>query len=140
MKYKTGDTVWYIDRSVVPIPRVKSSKVSNVLTDEELYEVDCSIWDYLREEYLFPTKEALLAAIDPTLHNFTVGQTVWYIEEADDPNTLRVEKAVVISTTNDTVEVNISHPCVPNFIIEDLDIIFASPRDAVNKALELKQW
>lgn len=139
MTYKVGDTVWYLDRSVVPTPRIKSGKVLSVLVDEELYEVDYLVWDYAREEYLFPTKETLLAAIDPPLHNFTVGQTVWYVEKAGDPDTLCVEKATVMNVTNDTVKIRVWHSCAPDFTV-NLDFTFASPQDAVTKALELKSW
>jgi hypothetical protein len=132
MKYKTGDIVWYIDST----PKIRRGTVRYASTDDvELYESQKSICT----NKLFPTKEALLAAIDPPLHNFVVGQTVWYIEEADNRDTLRIEKACVISTTNETVEIRVPLPSVPLFNV-DLNIVFDNPQDAVAKALELKQW
>ena len=137
MKYKVGDTVWYIDNT----PRIRKDVIRNIFEEPKRYTLENAGFDYYENQFkLFPTKEALLTAIDPPLHNFTVGQTVWYIEDEDDANTLRVEKATVISTTYNTVEIDVSHPCVPNFTIDDLNIIFASPQEAVAKALELKQW
>lgn len=137
MQYKIGDTVWYLDNT----PLIRKDVVRGVFENPQRYTLESDTGCYYYNQFkLFPTKESLLAAIDPPLHNFVVGQTVWYIEEADDPDTLRIEKATVVSTTNDAVEISISHPCVPNFTIDDLSIIFSSPQDAINKALELKQW
>lgn len=139
MTYKNGDTVWYIDYT----PRIKQGIIKSRFgsIDKPYYSIENTIHGfYVDHDKLFLTKEALLTAIDPPLHNFAVGQTVWYIEEADDPDTLRVEKATVISITNNTIEISIPHPCVPDFILEDLSTIFASPQEAVTKALELKQW
>lgn len=136
MSYQVGDTVWYIDN----MPRIKKDIVRNVFEEPKRYTLENGGFDYYENQFkLFPTKEALLTAIDPPLHNFVVGQTVWYIEEADNPNTLRVEKACVISTTNETVEIRVPLPCVPLFNV-DLNIVFDNPQDAVTKALELKQW
>ncbi len=139
MNYKTGDIVWYLDLST-ETPRIKQDRVleGGIFCRLENYAEILS-GNLMLSTKIYPTKESLLAAIDPPLHNFVVGQTVWYIEEADDHNTLRVEKACVISVTNDTVEVRIPHPYVPPFNI-DLDVVFASPQEAVTKALELKQW
>ena len=145
MTYKVGDKVWYLDTKSQEVPKIKQDVIIKKLNSGRTFY---QLKNYLQntnenmvnEQLLFLTKEDLLKAINPPLHNFVVGQTVWYIENDDDPDTLRVEKACVISTTNETIEISISHPCVPNFTIEDLEIIFASPKEAVTKALELKQW
>lgn len=144
MKYKTGDTIWFIDTKSGLIPKIKQDVVIKELySGTNFYQLKNYLQDtdenMVNEQLIFSTKEALLAAIYPPAHNFVVGQTVWYIENDDDPDTLHVEKANILAITNDTVEIKVCHPCVPNFTL-DFHLIFDNPQDAVTKALELKQW
>jgi hypothetical protein len=140
MTYKIGDTVWYLDLST-ETPRIKQDVVVRG-------GYTCELKNY-REKFtgglmvsskIYPTKEALLAAIDPPLHNFTVGQTVWYVETNEDSYSLRVDKHTVTGITNESVTV--SPRGIISFTLDgaDLDLLFASPQEAVTKALELKQW
>lgn len=64
MKYKTGDTVWYIDYT----PRIQKSVIRGVYGSIEkpyyCFE-DKPPQFYLYEHQIFLTKEALLSGIDP---------------------------------------------------------------------------
>lgn len=137
MTYKTGDTVWYIDNT----PRIRKDVIRGVFQEPERYTLQFGGGYYYDNQFkLFTTKEALLAAIDPPSYNFVVGQTVWYVENDEGVDILRINKYTVTAITHDSVTV------CPRGIISftldgaDLDLLFASVQDAVNKALELKQW
>ena len=136
MTYKTGDTVWYIDYT----PRIKQGIIKSRFgsIDKSYYSIENTPHGfYVDHDKLFPTKEALLAAIDPPLHNLVVGQTVWYVGNmTNNENALYVQKAVVSNITSDTVDITFDSHC---FSVE-LSRLFGSPQDAITKALELKQW
>lgn len=143
MQYKVGDVVWYLDRSVTPIPRVKSGKVVNVLPDEEIYKVDFLTWDYTTEEYLFPTKEALLAAIDsPPPYNLVVGQTIWYLDVISNRDAVEIRKDFV--TCVDLVEgkysVYLKRFSKYTHYPMSSDNIFITPDEAFAKAKEVQGW
>ena len=137
MTYKIGDTVWYVDNT----PKIRKDTIRGVFKEPERYTLELAGCYYYDNQFkLFPTKEALLAAIDPPLHNFTVGQDLWYVEDEDDDWGLRVEKGIVKQTTNESVTLSVAN----GIAIVRLDLnkyhVFDNPKEAVAKALELKQW
>ena len=139
MTYKTGDTVWYIDYT----PRIKQGIIKSRFgsIDKPYYSIgNTSHGFYVDHDKLFRTKEALLAAIDPPLHNFVVGQDLWYVEDEDDDWGLRVEKGIVTETTNESVSLSVANGIATVRLNLNKYHVFASPKDAVQKALELKQW
>ncbi len=137
MQYKTGDTVWYIDNT----PTIRKDVIRNRFEEPERYTLENAGFDYYQNQFkLFPTKEALLAAIDPSLHNFVSGQDLWYIEDEDDDWGLRVEKGIVTQTTNESVTLSVANGIATVKLDLNKYHVFNNPQDAVTKALELKQW
>ena len=135
-QYRKGDTVWYLDRTPKIQKGVIKQKYGSI---ENPYYciVDQPAMFTLYEHQLHATKEALLAAIDPPLHNFTVGQTVWYANNLVDR--LCVQKGIFCSCEDEAVTVGIGGDyAVQTFV--HIDCVFDNPEDAVIKALELKQW
>jgi len=141
-KYKVGDTVWYIDTVSTEMPRIRQDIiVETACTISTLFKLKNHYHSIKKElihkDKLFPTKEALLAVIDPLAHNFVVGQTVWYVNNLVDR--LCVQKGIFCSCEHDAVTVGIgSDYAVQTFV--HIDHVFDNPQDAVTKALELKQW
>lgn len=145
MTYKTGDTVWYLDLISEDIPRIKQDVIIESATNSSIVFKLKNHYHAVKKELihrdkLFPTKEALLAAIDPPAHNFVVGQDLWYVEDEDDDWGLRVEKGIVTQTTNESVFLSVANGIATVRLELNEYHVFASPQDAVAKALELKQW
>ena len=136
-QYEKGDKVWYLDLST-EVPKIKQDVVvrGGYICELQNYRENLT-GGLMVSSKIYPTKEALLAAIDPPLHNFVVGQTVWFVDNYEDKDVLRVAKATVSVATREGIKVADANW---KFLERDLSIVFDNPQDAVAKALELKQW
>lgn len=75
MIYKKGDKVWYLDLST-EIPRIKQDVIvlGGMFCTLENYHKSFTD-DLIASNKLYPTKEALLAAIDPPPEPVLIGYT-----------------------------------------------------------------
>ncbi|MCA6430212.1 MAG: hypothetical protein IM613_12325 [Cytophagales bacterium] len=133
MQYKVGDVVWYL---VLGKPcKIEKGCIEEVGTDGRLYKVTGNGKKWYRwYSEIYPTKEALLAAIDPPTHDFTVGQTVWCLINNQ---TVSEDIIVAIKKVRGSdyfkLKENRLYPM-------PLDTIFATPEEAFAKAEEVRVW
>lgn len=133
MQYKVGDMVWLL--SLNKPHRIEKGCVEKVEKGGEFYRVRerDTLWIISSSE-VYPTKEALLAAIDP---HFTVGQTVWYLDRQIPQDVVCIYKDII-----ESVECNGNWFLLKSrsFHTVHLDDTFATPDEAFAKAKEVQGW
>lgn len=138
MQYKVGDTVWFL---VLGRPhKIEKGCVERVSADGRLYKVKGNSKEWaVSDSEIYPTKEALLAAINPS-PSFVVGQPVYYLEKLPNRHTIYIHKDTIEPIRPDFDGDYITFKKWSNYKPVPLDTIFATPDEAFAKAKEVQGW
>lgn len=136
--YQVGDTVWIL--SLNKPRRIEKACIEKVDKGGQFYQVRerDNLW-LLSDSEIYPTKEALLAAINPP-PSFVVGQTVYYLEKLPDRHTIYIHKDTIESIRPDFDGDYITFKNWSNYKPVTLDTVFATPDEAFAKAKEVQGW